>query len=312
MPRGKLPELAITAETAGKRIKPSIAGRLRRLQLTPGWVMLYMLMIALMAFTALPLVYVISTAFKPIDELFIFPPRYFVRRPTLINFSDLMLSLNSSVVPFTRYVFNSLIVTVSIVACTVTVSSLGAYGVVKHHPPGSKALFAIVIAMLMFSPHVTQIPRYIVINGMGLINTYWALILPNIAVAYNFFLIKQFLEQFPNELLESSRIDGANEWTVFWKIVMPSLTPAWSTLVVFSFVSSWNDYFSPLIFTTSQTMKTLPLALQTIAGGPATMSIGRAGAVAAATFLMIIPTVLIFFIMQKKVIETMTHSGIKG
>lgn len=166
--------------------------------------------------------------------------------------------------------------------------------------------------MLMFSPHVTQIPRYMVINSMKLINTYWALILPNIAVAYNFFLMKQFLEQFPNELLESARIDGANEWMTFWRIVMPSLTPAWATLIVFSFVSNWNDYFSPLIFTTSQTMKTLPLALQSIAGGPAAASIGRAGAVAAATFIMIIPTVVLFTSMQARVIETMTHSGIKG
>src|SRR5699024_8293659 len=130
--------------------------------------------------------------------------------------------------------------------------------------------------------------------------------------AYNFFLIKQFTEQFPDDLLEAARIDGANEWVAFWNIVMPALTPAWSTLIVFSFVSSWNDYFSPLIFTTSQVMKTLPLALQTIAGGPATSSIGRAGAVAAATFLMTMPTVIIFTTMQSRVLETMTYSGIKG
>ncbi|HOJ10107.1 MAG TPA: carbohydrate ABC transporter permease [Clostridiales bacterium] len=272
-------------------------------------VLLYIFMILLVGFTALPLVYMISTAFKPLDELFIFPPRYLVRKPTIQNFHDLVISLGSSTVPFARYIFNSLYVTVITVTCTVIVSSLGAYGLVKHKPRGSKAIFNFIIAALMFSPHVTQIPRYMVVNSLGLIDSYWALIIPNIAVAYNFFLMKQFTEQFPNELLDSSRVDGANEWIVFWKIVMPSLTPAWSTLVVFSFVSNWNDYFSPLIYITSRAKKTLPPALQTIGAGG---SIARAGAVAAATLLMTLPTVIIFTFMQSKVMETMTYSGIKG
>ena len=274
--------------------------------------MIYFFMLLLLAFTALPLIYMISTAFKPLDELFYFPPRYFVRRPTTKNFRDLVLSLDSSTVPFLRYLFNSILVTVVTVACTVSVSALGAYGLVKHRPPGSNIIFAVIVASLMFSPHVTQIPRYMVVNKMGIINTYFALILPHIAVPYNFFLMKQFTEQFPNELLESARMDGAHEWKTFWKIVMPALTPAWSTLVVITFVSNWNDYFSPLIYVTSQVMKTLPLALQTIAGGPAAMSIGRQGAVAAATFLMTLPTIVLFTAMQSKVIETMTYSGIKG
>ena len=276
-----------------------------------GWIAVYLLMICLVLFTALPLIYMISTAFKPIDELFIFPPRFFVRRPTVQNFLDLVTSLGSSVVPFTRYAFNSTFTTIIIVVCTVIVSAMGAYGLVKHKPSGSKHIFALIIAALMFSPHVTQIPRYMVVKNMGMLNTYWGLIMPKIAVAYNFFLMKQFTEQFPGAYIESARIDGANEWYCFWKIVMPSLKPAWATLVVFSFVTNWNDYFTPLIFTSSQAMKTLPLALQTIAGGPATMSIGRAGAVAAATFLMTTPTIIIFTFMQSKVMETMQYSGIK-
>lgn len=280
--------------------------------ITPSKVMLYLIMTSLVCFTALPLVYVISTAFKPMDELFLFPPRFFVQKPILKNFSDLVMSLGSSTVPFTRYLFNSLLVTTIIVFCTVIVSSMGAYSLVKHKPPGSKQLFSLILVALMFSPHVTQIPRYMVVNALGLVNTYWALILPNIAVAYNIFLMKQFMEQFPDELLESARLDGATELQVFLKIVMPSLGPAWSTLIVFSFVGNWNDYFSPLIYITSQAMKTMPLALQTIAGGAATVAIGRAGAVAASTLIMVIPTVIIFTAMQRKVMETMVHSGIKG
>jgi len=152
-----------------------------------------------------------------------------------------------------------------------------------------------------------------VVNKLGIIDTYFALIIPKLAVAYNFFLMKQFIEQFPNELLESGRIDGAKEWALFWKIVMPSLKPAWSTLVVFSFVSNWNDYFTPLIFTTSEGMKTLPLAMQTISGGgTAGVTIARAGATSAAVFLMTVPTIIIFTVMQSRVMETMVHSVIKA
>lgn len=250
-----------------------LAGRRPRIRVRPSMAFLYVFMILLVLFTALPLVYMISTAFKPLDELYIYPPRFFVRRPTMQNLSDLLIALGSSSVPFLRYIFNSLVITLATVLTTVLVSSMAAYGIVKHRPPGSRLLFNLVVAALMFSTHVTQIPRYMVVNALGLIDSYWALILPNIAVAYNLFLMKQFTDQFPDALLEAARIDGAGERTIFIRIVMPALSPAWATLVVFSFVSSWNDYFSPLIFTSSQTMKTLPLALQTI--GSAQSGTGR-------------------------------------
>ncbi len=278
------------------------------LHITFARVALYVIMIALVCFTALPLVYLVSTAFKPLDELFVYPPQFFVRNPTTKNFTDLVVSLGTSTVPFTRYAFNSIVITVIIVACTVTVSCMGAYSLVKLQPPGGKVLFNLILVALMFSPHVTKIPSYMVVNGLGLINTYGALILPNIAVAYNIFLIKQFMEQFPDELLEAARIDGATEMRVFIEMVLPALKPSTATLIVFSFVNNWNDYFSPLIYVTSQAMKTLPLALQTIGGG----TIGRAGAAAASAFLMTAPTIVIFVWKQSQVMETMTHSGIKG
>ncbi len=281
------------------------------LHITLSKVLLYIVMLLLVGFTVLPLVYLVCTAFKPMDELFVFPPRFYVKNPTLKNFGDLLVSLGSSAVPFTRYLFNSLVITSAIVLCTVIVSSMGAYSLVKFKPPGGAFLFNLILMALMFSPHVTKIPSYMVVNGLGLVNSYGALILPNIAVAYNIFLIKQFMEQYPDELLEAARIDGAGEFRIFLQMVMPALKPATSTLVVFSFVNNWNDYFSPLIYITSQEMKTLPLALQTISGGAANMAVGRAGAVAAATFVMLVPTVIIFTIMQGNVMETMVYSGIK-
>ena len=187
---------------------------------------------------------------------------------------------------------------------------MGAYGLVKHKPAGSGAIFAVVLAALMFSTHVTQIPNYMVVNKLGLVNTYLALIIPKIAVAYNFFLVKQFCEQLPDSILEAARIDGAKEFRVFWTIAMPLLQPAWTTLAVFSFVNNWNDYFSPLIFISSNALKTLPLALQTLSGGAGVVA--RAGTVGAATFLTTVPSILVFAIMRGKVMETMSFSGIKS
>ncbi len=275
-------------------------------------VLLYALLTLFVLFTALPLVYVAVTAFKPLDELFIFPPKFFTSHPVTDNFYSLLATLDNSSVPFSRYMFNSVLVSVCVVAGTVVISTMAAYGLVKHHPAGSDFIFAVILAGLMFSTHVTQIPNYMVVKGLGLLDSYWALILPKVGTAFNMFLMKQFMEQLPQEYIEAARIDGAGEIKVFTKIVIPFVKPAMATLVVFSFVSTWNDYFSPLIFTSSGAMKTLPLAIQSIAGGAGAASLATAGTMAAATFVTMIPTILIYTFMQSKVINTMSYSGIKG
>lgn len=272
-------------------------------------VLLYLAVLVMLAFTALPLIYVVFTAFKPIDELLRFPPTFFVSRPTLTNFSDLVATLGSSEVPFLRYTFNSVLTTVVTVILSVIVCCMGAYGIVKHNVPFADFIFMIIISALMFSGHVTQISNYMIVNSLGFVDTYLALIIPKIAVAFNFFLIKQFIEQLPDAYLEAARIDGASEITIFLKIVVPYLKPAIATLAIFSFVNNWNDYFSPLVFITKQQLKTLPLALQSIGEGG---NVARAGAMAAATFLMTLPTIVVFASMQKNVIQTMAHSGIKA
>ncbi|MHB1453848.1 MAG: carbohydrate ABC transporter permease [Saccharofermentanales bacterium] len=291
--------------TKGFRIKFKNISAIR---INPNKTLLYAFMIALVAFTSLPLIYVISTAFKPIDEILLFPPRFLFRRPTINNFYDLLIGLSSTTVPFLRYIFNSIYTASFSVVGTVIVSSMAAYAMTKLHVPFGKLFFTMVIIALTFPGSVTQIPSYMVINKLGLINHYSALIIPKLAVAYNMFLMKQFCDQLPNALIESARIDGAREFRIYTKIVMPFLRPAWATLIVFSFVANWNDYLGPLIYISNQEMRTLPLALNSIAENG---NLARAGAMAAATFLMILPTVIIFTLMQKRVIETMAHSGIK-
>jgi ABC-type glycerol-3-phosphate transport system permease component len=281
-----------------------------QVRLSFNGLVVYLLIGGLVLFTSLPLIYMISTAFKPYDELFLYPPRFFVRKPTLRNFYELLTALDSSTIPFTRYIFNSLLTTCVTVALTVIVSSMGAFALAKYKIPFGNTIFNIIIAALMFSPHVTQIPNYIIVSKLGLLNTYWALIIPKIAVAYNIFLMKQFIEQIPDTYLDAARIDGATDFKIFWKIIMPMAKSAWSTLIVFSFVSNWNDYFSPLIFINKQALKTLPLILQSLAGGPG--QVARSGAVAAATFLVTMPTIIVFLVMQSRVMKTMAYSGIKG
>lgn len=266
---------------------------------------------ALACFMIMPLIYVVSTSLKPLDELYLFPPRFFTRRPQLSNFSDLFNALDNSTVPFTRYIFNSLFISVCTVLGTVLVCSMGAYGLVKHRPKGGSLIFSLILAALMFSPQVTTIPSYMVIKTLGLLDTHWALIIPKLGVAFNFFLVKQFLEQMPETYLEAARLDGANEWQIFWKIVMPHIKSATATLVVFSFTSAWNDYLGPVIYLTSDALKTLPLAVQTISGGVGASSLATAGAMAAATFITILPTIIVYTAMQGRVMNTMAHSGIK-
>lgn len=289
----------------GIRLKIGKTGNMR---ISASKIFRYAFVSLMMCFTVLPLVYVIVTAFKPDNELFVFPPKFFVRNPTLQNFSSLIGAFDSSSVPFLRYAFNSAVTTSAVVALTILFSAMAAYGLSKKKVIAGKFLFALIIAALSFPTHVTQVPNYIIAGALGLINTLAALVIPKIAVGYNLFLMKQFCEQIPDTLLEAARIDGAREWTVFSKLVFPMLKPAWATLIVLSFISNWNDYFSPLVYITDESLKTLPLIMSSISENG---SMARVGSSAAATFLMTMPTILIFVIMQKQVIETMTHSGIK-
>lgn len=269
-------------------------------------VLVYLMVLLMVSFTALPLIYVVSTAFKPLNEILRFPPQFFVRNPTFSNFSDLLLATASSTVPFLRYVVNSVFTSVVTVFLTIIISSIAAYSLVKLDLPFKNAIFSIIVATLMFPTTLATIPNYLVINDLGLMNTYWALIIPKVAGAFGFFFVKQFCDQLPDALLEAGRLDGANEWQIFSKIVFPFMKPACSTLIVFTFTSSWNDAFAPMVYITDDVMRTLPLALSSIGG-----TLNRQGAMSAATLLTILPTIVIYTLMQRRVIATMAHSGIK-
>ena len=271
----------------------------------------YLVMTLLALLTMLPIVYMVSTSFKPLEEMFLYPPRFLVRHPTLRNFAELLMAIDSFQVPFARYLFNSLMVATVTAAGSVILSSLAAYPLAKYpRMPGAKLFFTVIISALMFAPEVTQIPRYLIVDKLGFIDTYFGLILPALAGSYGLFLMKQFMEQLPIELIEAAKVDGATEWRIFWQIIMPLVRPAWITLIIFSFIGTWNDFFTPLIFTRSEQMKTLPLMMSNISGGPGVVA--RWGAVAAASMVMILPTLILFVFLQRYVMETMAYSGIKS
>lgn len=258
------------------------------------------------AFMALPLVYAISSALKPLDELWLFPPRFLVRNPTIKNFQDLFRLMSNSWVPFSRYIFNTVFVSVIGTTGHVIISSMCAYALSKHKFPGAKLMFNIVVLALMFNATVTTIPNFMIMSKLGWINTYRALIVPAFAAPLGLYLMKQFMEQMvPDAVLESARIDGSSEWRTFWRIVMPMVKPAWLTLILFSFQALWN--MSANIFIQSENLKTLNYALsQILAGG-----IARAGSGAAATVIMMIVPVTIFVVSQRNIVETMSTSGMK-
>ncbi|XEC96366.1 carbohydrate ABC transporter permease [Paenibacillus tarimensis] len=256
-----------------------------------------------------PLVYMASTALKPISELFLFPPRFFVVNPTLLNFRDLLLVTGTSFVPFSRFIFNSVVVTLGIVIFGVLISAMAAYPLAKHEMPFKKTIFSMIITALMFSPMVLQIPQYLLISKSGLMNTYFAMILPYLAAPIGMFLMTQFLRQIPDALLEAARMDGASEWKVFYTVILPMLKPAIATFALFSFIQAWNDPYPAMVYTTEEDMKSLPLAITTIQGGAGV--IARVGTFAAASFLMIVPTIIVFIITQRMVLQTMAHSGLK-
>ena len=270
-----------------------------------GNTMLFIIMGLCGVAMALPLVMVINNALKPLDELFQFPPKIFVRNPTLENFSDLFILMNDTWVPFSRYILNTIIITGGGMVGHVIIASLAAYPLAKHNFPGKKILFQMVVLSMMFSWTVTQTPQYMIISWLGINNTYWALILPACAFGMGLYLVKQFMEQLPDSLMESARLDGASEYRIFWSIVMPNIKPAWLTLAIFQFQQMWSNTGGT--FLRDEQLKPLQYALYQITAGGA----ARAGAAAAVTFLIAAVPITFFLICQSNVLETMTSSGMK-
>ncbi|HKM16992.1 MAG: carbohydrate ABC transporter permease [Limnochordia bacterium] len=271
---------------------------------TGGDLLVFLILVAGGAFMSLPMVYTIFHAFKPMNELFIWPPQFFVRNPTLANFYDLFLLMEESWVPFTRYLYNTLLITVLGTSGHVLMASLAAYALAKHRFPGQRIYFNAIVFSLMFAWQVTAIPNYLTMSRIGWVDTYMAIIAPAWAMPLGLYLMKQFMEQIPDALLEAARIDGASEFRIFWKIVMPNVKPAWLTLIIISFQSMWGETGARFIYT--EALKPLPYALNQIVSA----GIARAGVGAAVLVLMMVVPIALFVFNQSKVVQTMGSAGI--
>lgn len=257
-------------------------------------------------FSAFPFIFAIVTSLKPLDELLQFPPKLIVQRPTLNNFEGLFQLASNMWVPLSRYVFNTLMIAVLGTLFHVLFASMAAYPLAKHKFPGKGIIFSVILMALMFVPQVTFIPQFILMANLKLVNTYGALILPWIGASLGLFLMKQFIEQLPDAILEAARIDGASEYRTFFKIVFPNALPAVMTVIIFQFINLWN--YAPKELVYSESLKVFKMALdQIVSSDP----IARMGVGAAASVILMIPPMIIFVLLQRKVVETMTFAGIK-
>jgi ABC-type glycerol-3-phosphate transport system permease component len=271
-------------------------------------ILLLLLLGGVAFFMALPLVFTVSNAFKPIDEIFSFPPKLFVRNPTFKNFTDLIGIFDDSWVPFSRYIFNTFFIAIVGTFGHVIIASAAAYPLAKIKFPGRGILFSLVVMSLMFTPYVTQVPNYMTISWLHLINTYWAILLPAFGMTLGLYLMKQFMEQIPDSLLEAAKIDGASEYKVYWTIVMPIVKPAWLTLIIFALQNLWtNGSVTSHKYIYSEQLKTVDYVFGQIANG----GLVRTGPVSAVTLLMMSVPIIVFIVTQSNIIQTMSTSGIK-
>ena len=257
----------------------------------------------------LPIIYIFTTAFKPAEELFKFPPSFFVVNPTFENYKELFELMAGSSVPVSRYLFNSILVTVLTMFISIFLSVSAGYVLSKKKFRGQKLLFEINTLALMFVPIAVTIPRFILIVNLGLVDRFVSNILPIVAMPVGLFLIKQFIDQVPDSLIEAARMDGAGELTILFKIIIPAIKPAIATVAILSFQSAWGNVEASVYYLNNESLKTFAYYITTFTS--ATNTSITQGITAASALIMFLPNLIIFIIMQSNVMDTMANSGIK-
>lgn len=286
------------------KLKRRIGMEHRRSRVGNGFIFFIITLLGL--FMAFPLFYTVLQSIKPMEELFRFPPKLYVIRPTLDHYQEMFQIMSNSWVPFSRYLFNTLLMAFLGTLFHIVFAGMAAYPLAKHKFPGKDGLFALIILGLMFVPQVTFLPQFIIISKLRILNTYFAYLLPTIGTSLGLFLIKQFIEQIPDSLLEAARIDGVSEWGIYFKIVTPNIKPAILTVIIFQSINIWNGLPKEVVY--DEQLKAIKVALEQINMGN---SYARMGSFMAASVLLMLPPIIIFVLLQSNVIQTMTFAGIK-
>lgn len=271
----------------------------------------YIILVPLTIFMVLPILYIVNQAFKPLDELFLFPPRFFAENPTFDNFTTLFRISTSTGVPLSRYLFNTLVITLVMMILIIWISVTTGYAFSKKNFRGKKTLFSINQTALMFVRTAVIIPTYFVIVKLGLNNNPLVHILPYIAVPVNIFLMKQFIDQVPDPIIEAARIDGAGDFYIIFKIIMPLTKNAIATVAILTFQATWSAVESSTLYVQDETMKSFAFYLNALAIQNTGSAVAGTGMAAAAGLILFIPNLIIFIVMQSRVMNTMAHAGIK-
>jgi ABC-type glycerol-3-phosphate transport system permease component len=267
------------------------------------------ILIPVAIFMGLPIVYIFNHAFKPLVELFEWPPRFFVQSPTFDNFIDLFAVTSSTGIPLSRYLFNSILITLLTVFASILIGSLAGFALSKLEFRFKNTLMWVNNIAIMFVGASVSIPRYLVIERLGLIDSFWVHIIPGLAIPVGLFLIKQFIDQIPKDLIEASRVDGATNLQIYWYVVLPLIKPALATIAIVAFQSVWNNTEVSNLFINDESLKTFAFYMTTLT--TTGNAVAGQGMAAAASLIMFIPNLVIFVILQKNVMNTMVHSGIK-
>lgn len=280
----------------------------------PSQIKFYVLLLPLVVFMLLPIIFIFSHAFKPPDELFAYPPRFFVTNPTFKNFSDLFTKMATSGVPVSRYLFNSVLITVVTIAASILVSTTAAYSLSKKRFRLKGTLFAVNTVALMFVPIAVTIPRFLIVVRLHLMDTFLVHILPALAMPVGLFLLKQFIDVIPDEVLEAAQIDGASDVQIYWRIILPMIRPAIATIAILTFQATWNNADISTMYINNESLKTFAFYLGTLTSKTAAGAnvVAGQGIAAAASLIMFLPNLLVFMILQSQVMSTMSHSGLKG
>ena len=281
----------------------------------------YLYLIPIVLLTALPIVFIFSNAFKPLDELLVYPPKFVTTRPTLDNFRNLSATSANKAIPMSRYLFNSIFTTLAVVILTLLITVMAAYCMSKKQYRLKNLLFGVNEAALMFVPVAVAIPRYMIVYGLGMIDSIFAHIVPLVALPVGLFLVKQFIDSFPNEVVEAAQIDGAGDFFILRKIVVPNITPALATVAILAFQSSWNSLEASNYYINNEALKNFAFYMTTLTAtsGNANAMVGQLtgntiaglGVQAAGTLIMFVPNLILFIILQSRVMNTMSHSGMK-
>ncbi|MDE6517872.1 MAG: carbohydrate ABC transporter permease, partial [Acetatifactor sp.] len=274
-----------------------------------GQIKIFLMVLPLVILTGLPIVFIIFHAFKPMEELFAFPPKFITTNPTLDNFRKLFKASRTAGIPLSKYVFNSLLITVAVVFLSLIFSTAASYALSKLKFKGRDMMMQINQFALMFVPVAVMIPRYLVVNTMGLTNTYWAHILPLIPLPVALFLIKQFVDQVPQSLIEAAYMDGATEIHIYFKVLLPLIKPAIATAAILVFQQVWTNMEASNYYVNDEGLKSLAFYMNTLSSGTGNTVAGQ-GVAAAASLIMFVPNLVLFCILQKNVMNTMAHSGI--